>query len=95
MRERRERFSGVKGEKEEKENKKTKKKNGIINGAQTVLMIKDQIGHFVKPLDVFGNTPNLRVGYYNLPYIYIYMKRVDMKIPQINKVPSPTLVDIV
>ena len=62
-----------------------------------MLVIKDQIGHFVKPLDVFGNTPNLRVGYYNLPYIYIYiyMKRVDMKIPQINKVPSPTLVDIV
>ena len=38
-----------------------------------MLVIKDQIGHFVKPLDVFGNTPNLRVGYCNLPYIYIYI----------------------
>ena len=25
-----------------------------------VLLTKDQIGHFLKPLDVFGNTPNLR-----------------------------------
>ena len=32
----------------------------IINGSQTVLMTKDQIGHFLKPLDVLGNIPNLR-----------------------------------
>ena len=27
-----------------------------------VLVFKDQIGHFLKPLDVFGITPNLRAG---------------------------------
>ena len=54
----------MKGEKEEKE-KINKKINGIINGAQTALVIKDQIGHFVKPLDMFGNSPNLMIGYCN------------------------------
>ena len=41
---------------------KIKKINGIINCARTVSVIKDQTGHFVKPLDVFGNTPNPQVG---------------------------------
>ena len=34
-----------------------------------MLVTTDQIGHFLKPLDVFGNTPNLRVGFWNLPII--------------------------
>ena len=32
-----------------------------------VLVTKDQIGHFLKPLDVLGKTPNLKVGYCSLP----------------------------
>ena len=47
--------------------KKNNKKIIIIDGSQTVLVTTDQIGHFLKPLDVFGNTPNLRVGFWNLP----------------------------
>ena len=38
-----------------------------------VLVTTDQIGHFLKPLVVFGNTPNLRVGFWNLPFFYIYI----------------------
>jgi len=44
------------------------KQNDLIDGAQTVLVFKDQIGHFFKFLDVFGITPNLKVGYCNLLY---------------------------
>ena len=43
----------------------------IIDGSQTVLVTTNQIGHFLKPLDVFGNTPNLKVGFWNLPYILL------------------------
>ena len=32
-------------------------------------MVKDQIGHFLKPLNVLGITPNLMVDYCNLPFI--------------------------
>ena len=34
-----------------------------------VLVFKDQIGHFLKPLDVFGIILYLKVGYCNLPII--------------------------
>ena len=61
VRDREKKFSSVKGK------KKNRKKNSLINSVQTVLVTKDQIGHFLKPLDVFGNTPNLRVGFWNLP----------------------------
>ena len=55
--------SSMKGEK--KKMKKNKKKI-IINGSQTVLVTKDQIVHFLKPLNMLGNTPNFRIGYCNL-----------------------------
>ena len=32
---------------------------------------KDQVGHFLKLLDVLSITPNLKVGYCNLPNIII------------------------
>ena len=48
-----------KGELSVKGERKKRKKN-CLYGAQTVLVTKDQIGHFLKPLDVLGNTPNLR-----------------------------------
>ena len=50
---------------------KKKMKIIIIDGSQTVLVTTNQIGHFLKPLDVFGNTPNLKVGFWNLPYILL------------------------
>ena len=61
VRDREKKFFGV------KEKKKSRKKNSLVNNAQTVLVTKDQIGHFIKPLDVFGKTPNLKVDYCNLP----------------------------
>ena len=62
VRDREKKFSSLKGKK-----KNRKKKNSLINSAQMVLVTKDQIGHFIKPLDVFGKTPNLKVDYCNLP----------------------------
>ena len=44
-------------------------KNDLINGAQMMLVFKDQISHFLKPLDVFSMISYLRVGYCNLPII--------------------------
>ena len=44
----------------------------LIDRQQTALVFKDQIGHFKKPLDVFGITPNLKVGYYNLSLIFTF-----------------------
>ena len=43
--------------------------NDLINNAQMVLVFKDQIGHFLKFLDIFGIIPYLKVGYCNLPII--------------------------
>ena len=39
-------------------------------------MVKDQIGHFLKPLNVLGITPNLRVDYCNLPFILFYFEEL-------------------
>ena len=39
----------------------------LTDRQRTALVIKDQIGHFKKPLDVFGITPNLKAGYCILP----------------------------
>ena len=61
VRDREKKFSSVKGK------KKNRKKNSLINSVQTVLVTKDQIGHFLKPLDVLGKTTNLKVVYCNLP----------------------------
>ena len=36
-----------------------------INGSQTVLVTKDQIGHFLKSLNVLGNITKLRIRYCN------------------------------
>jgi len=36
------------------------KQISLIDKAQTMLVFKDQIGHFKKPLDVFGIAPNPR-----------------------------------
>ena len=44
----------------------------LTDRQQTTLVFKDQIGHFKKPLDVFGITPNLKLGYYNLPLIFTF-----------------------
>ena len=43
------------------------KHTSLTDRQQTVLVFKYQIVHFKKPLDVFGITPNLKVGYCNLP----------------------------
>ena len=37
----------------------------IINGFQTVLVTKDQIGHFLKSFNVLGNITKLRIRYCN------------------------------
>lgn len=39
------------------------KQISLIDRAQMALVFKDQIYHFLKILDVFGITPNRRVGY--------------------------------
>ena len=62
VRDREKKFSSVKGK------KKNRKKNSLINSVQTVLVTKDQIGHFLKPLDVFSITQKLRKSYCNLPF---------------------------
>ena len=40
------------------------------------LVFKDQIGHFLKPLDVFGITQNLMIDCRNLPFFnnFFYYK---------------------
>ena len=43
------------------------KHTSLTDRQQTALVFKYQIVHFKKPLDVFGITPNLKVGYCNLP----------------------------
>ena len=55
VRDREKKFSGSKGEK-----KKRGKKKSLINGVQTGLVTKDQIGYFLILLDVLGNISNLR-----------------------------------
>ena len=35
-------------------------------------VFNDHIGHFLKPLDVLGITPKLRVSYCNLPFFFSY-----------------------
>ena len=42
-----------------------------------MLVTTDQIGHFLKPLDVFGNTPNLRVCFWNLAKIIIIIINIS------------------
>ena len=53
----------------------------LTDRQQTALVFKYQIVHFKKHLDVFGISPNLKVGYCNLPEKKNFKKKFFFILP--------------